>query len=174
MAVKVKNDIMDLLGMKEKMDVIVFDYIDTSKHWAKAFKGLSSMLHQAIDHYKAYVKKHDGQIPAANSYWLLFADLTAKLAYFNALVMHELQNEKDVTINQQELENLVLLAGFGLPAIDDEENEELLKEIFKLYKKLPIANVKKQALEFEKSVRENNGSVKEALQYFHTKWILNA
>lgn len=174
MAVKVKSDIMDLLSMKEKMDVIVFDYIDTSKHWAKAFKGLSSMLHQAMDHYKAYVKKHDGQVPAANSYWLLFADLTAKLAYFNALVMYELQSEKDITINQQELENLVLLAGFGLPAIDNEENAELLDEIFKLYKKLPIANAKKQASEFEQLVRDNNGSVKEALHYFHKKWILKA
>lgn len=171
MTVKVKNDIIDLLGMKEQMDVIVFDYIDTSKHWSKALKGLSSMLQQVVSHYKSYVKRSNGQPPAANSYWLLFADLSAKLAYFNALVMHELQREKSQIANDLEIENLLLLAGYGLPAIENEENEELLEQIFDLYKKLPIENSKEKAVAFEANVRKNNGNVKEAIAYFHSKWF---
>ena len=54
MEVKVKGEYMDLLAMKEKMDVIVFDYIDTSHHWLRALKGLSTLLNQATKFYKSY------------------------------------------------------------------------------------------------------------------------
>lgn len=169
MSVKVKKEIVDLLSMKEKMDVIVFDYIDTANHWSKAFKSLSAMLHQLMSHYKSYVQSNEGQPPASNSYWLLFADLSAKLAYFNALTMFELQKEQAET--HVDIERLLLLAGYGLPTIDNEENEEMLEQIVDLYKKLSIKNIKQKAEEFEATIIQNKGSVQEALSYFHTIWV---
>ena len=166
MEVKVKGEYIDLFAMREKMDVIVFDYIDTSHHWLKALKGLSTLLNQATKYYKSYVQKNNGQFPAANSYWLLFADVTSKLAFFTAWASYEVQIKQDEALNSVELERLLQLAGYGLPAIEDEENEVILEHVFDLYQKLPIPNIEEKVKAFEQDVRSKKGNLKNALAYF--------
>lgn len=171
MSVRAKSELIDLLGMREKMDVIVFDYIDTSQHWQKALKGLSFLFNQVMSHFKSYVKNNDGQSPTANSYWLLFADVSAKLAYFTALATYELHNEQGGEINSEDLERLLFIAGYSLPAIENEENESLLEQIFELYKKLPIQGIEKKVIEFEETVQKNNGNLKAAIAFLHNNII---
>lgn len=177
MEIKLESKLLDIIDMKERMDVIVFDYMDTSNNWSKAYKELDHIFTQLCDFYKEYVSNRDGEIPSsfsnltANTYWTLFANLTAGLAYFKALASYELQCEQGKEINCLEIEQLLLIAGYGNSIIEEEsENEsaDLVKEVLELYRKLPIQSEK--IAEFEKTVNSNK-SLNSYLAFFYKTLI---
>ncbi len=72
-----------LAQLQEKVDEIIFDYIDTSKNWGKAYKGLNNLFQQTVQFYEKYVDENN--IPEANVYWTLFLDVVGRLIYFKTL-----------------------------------------------------------------------------------------
>ncbi|KOY81021.1 hypothetical protein I6G82_04150 [Lysinibacillus macroides] len=134
MEIQVIRDHLDIVKLQEKMNTIVFDYLDTSNNYPKAMRELNPLYKQATTFYKDYVEKQAGELPSANTYWHLFIDCYAKLCYFLAISMYYSSNALQKTPEQ--VEQLLKVAAYSLPNIDQEENDQLVTTIFALLKEV--------------------------------------
>ncbi|MEG0261207.1 MAG: hypothetical protein RR651_15165, partial [Lysinibacillus sp.] len=71
MGIQIIGDHLDIVALQEKMNGIVFDYMDTSNNHEKAVKELKPMFVQVTSFYKSYVDNREGELPTANTYWHL-------------------------------------------------------------------------------------------------------
>ncbi|MFJ7734323.1 hypothetical protein ACIQXF_20950 [Lysinibacillus sp. NPDC097231] len=162
MEIQVIRDHLDIVKLQEKMNAIVFDYLDTSNNYPKAMRQLNPLYIQATTFYKEYVDNRAGEIPSANTYWHLFIDSCAKLCYFLAASTYYSSNELQQT--PKKVERLLKIAAISLPNIEQEENEQLLSAIFALYSEIVEDEEKITLLRNE--VLTQKGAVKQCLQQF--------
>lgn len=52
MEIQVIRDHLDIVKLQEKMNAIVFDYLDTSNNYPKAMRGLNPLYSQVTTYYK--------------------------------------------------------------------------------------------------------------------------
>lgn len=150
--------------LQEKVDEIIFDYIDTSKNWGKAYKGLNNLFQQTVRFYVEYVDKQNGSIPEGNVYWTLFAEIVARMVYFKSLAekhLTDLQTDENV-------ENIIegyTVAAYCLPNVKATNVHELLNEISESYEEIQLEDGMKG--KFIQMITEKSHSIKENLITFY-------
>ncbi|MGE7090976.1 hypothetical protein ACQKII_05840 [Lysinibacillus sp. NPDC048646] len=162
MEIQVIRDHLDIVKLQDKMNSIVFDYLDTSNNYTKAMRELKPLYLQVITYYKEHVDGLAGEVPTANTYWHLFIDCSAKLSYFLAAATYYSTNELQKMPDK--VERLLTIAAYSLPSIEQEENEGFLTAIFALYREVVGDDGKTTAL--REGVLAQKGAVKQCLQQF--------
>ena len=118
---------LNLADLQQQMDETIFDYIDSKPNWDKAYILLDEMLEQTTKYFLRVVETK-GELPKANTYWVLFTEINAKLIYFTTLALkHRTQRSKGIT--DELLANRFEIASKCLTNIHTEENEQFLQEI---------------------------------------------
>ncbi|MEK5232666.1 hypothetical protein MHB42_12940 [Lysinibacillus sp. FSL K6-0232] len=159
MEIQVIRDHLDIVKLQEKMNDIVFDYLDTSNNYPKAMRELNPLYRQATTFYKEYIDKRAGELPNANTYWHLFVDCYAKLCYFLAEATYYSSNALQKTPEQ--VEHLLKVAAYSLPNIVQEENEQLLTAIFDLM--MEVLEDKEKVAVIRNEVLAQQGDIKQCL-----------
>lgn len=162
MEMQVKREHLDIMKLQEKMDRIVFDYIDTSNNYRKAMRELNQLYTQVISFYKDFIDERADEIPPSNTYWFLFIDCSAKLCFFLASAIYYASNELQDT--PKTVEKLLETAALILPNIDQEDNEAFLTAIFELYKEIVVDETK--TVRLRDGVLAQKGNVTQCLQQF--------
>jgi hypothetical protein len=162
MEIQVIRDHLDIVKLQEKMNAIVFDYLDTSNNYPKAMRELNPLYIQVTTYYKEYVNQRAGELPKANTYWHLFIDCCAKLCYFLAASTYYSSNALQET--PEKVEHLLKIAAYSLPSIEQEENELLLTDIFALLTE--VLDDEEKATIIRNEVLSQKGDVKQCLQQF--------
>lgn len=127
---ELKNNLLNLPNLQLTMDHIVFDHIDTSPNWSKAYEMLDELLQKMVINFNVTIDEKKGDLPKASTYWILYMDIAAKLLYFTGLAQSHLIDEQDIESKKNLLKQFY--TSFAcLPNVSDEENEELLNEIQK-------------------------------------------
>lgn len=130
MNIQIKNNILNLAELQEKLNRVVFDYVDTTQKWEKAQENLQQLQSQMVAYFEQYISRNDGTLPSGNPYWVLFLDLASRLVYFNSLVKQSVVSELDET-TRNEVANAYEMAAKIFPYKQSEENDEFLEEIEK-------------------------------------------
>ena len=128
MNLKFKLNELDIISMQEQVDEIVFNYIDTSVNYEQAYKQIAPKLDEAMQFVQRYLQANSLETPPSNTYWMLFAGLVSKLAYFKAYTMWKLQHG-----SQDEMNRLFIASAYVLPNKETEANEEILEDIAAQY-----------------------------------------
>ena len=162
MKVQVKREHLDIMKLQDKMDSIVFDYIDTSNNYKKAISELNQLYTQVTAFYKDYVDGCAEDMPPSNTYWFLFIDCSAKLSYFLASSIYYASNELQDT--PEKVVTLLETAARILPNHEQEENEVFLTEILNLYAEVVADESKANRLRNE--VIAHKGNVNHCLEQF--------
>lgn len=162
MEIQVIRDHLDIVKLQEKMNAIVFDYLDTSNNYPKAMRELNPLYIQVTTYYKEYVNQRAGELPKANTYWHLFIDCCAKLCYFLGASTYYSSNALQKT--PEKVEHLLKIATYSLPSIEQEENEQLLEDIIALLTE--VLEDEEQATIIRNEVLSQKGEVKQCLQQF--------
>ncbi|MGM9945364.1 MAG: hypothetical protein ACI33M_10500 [Lysinibacillus sp.] len=130
MNIQVKNNILNLAELQEKLNRVVFDYVDTTQKWEKAQEHLQQLQSQMVVYFEQYISRNEGSLPSGNPYWVLFLDLASRLVYFNSLVKQNLMTDFDEA-KRNEIANAYEMAAKIFPYKQSEENDEFLEEIEK-------------------------------------------
>ena len=130
MNIQVKNNILNLAELQEKLNRVVFDYVDTTQKWEKAQENLQQLQSQMIEYFEQYLSRNEGVLPSSNPYWVLFLDLASRLVYFNNLVKQNVVSDLDEK-TRNEVANAYEMAAKIFPYKQSEENDEFLTEIEK-------------------------------------------
>lgn len=162
MEIQVIREHLDIVKLQEKMNSIVFDYIDTSNNYIKAMRELKPLYMQVTIFYKELIDSRAGELPSTNTYWHLFIDCSARLCYFLALSTYYASNELQEI--PEKVETLLDIAARALPNIEQDENEEFLIAIFALYAK--IVRDESKVATLREVVFTEKGAVKKCLQQF--------
>ncbi|MEK4230107.1 GTPase [Solibacillus sp. FSL H8-0538] len=128
MNIQVTNKMLNLASLQSKMDETVFDYVDTTKNWQKAYSILDDLLHQMVNFFNQYVEKNAGELPKSNPYWVLFMDIASRLVYFNGLTHAQLIDLQDEGAKNH-IVNLYKKSATCLPNAKLEQNEQFLQEL---------------------------------------------
>jgi len=157
--IQVTNGILNLFQLQEELDGILFNYIDTSQKWDKAYEELKELLDELTAYFKNYLQEHDGRLPDNEMYWSLFIDNVSRILYFKTVAYMNLQ--KDMTEEQKELIKSALHDAAGcLPHVQG-RNFEFLQEISQTYDLLFNENA-----HFEKYYFDKNNGLADCLENF--------
>ena len=130
MNIQVKNNILNLAELQEKLNRVVFDYVDTTQKWEKAQENLKQLQSQMVVYFKQYIERNEGALPSGNPYWVLFLDLASRLIYFNNLVKQNLMSDLD-QVTKNEIANAYEISAKIYPYKQSEESDEFLEEVEK-------------------------------------------
>ncbi|MGE7666588.1 GTPase [Ureibacillus composti] len=136
LTIEIKNNLLNVSQLQEKMDEVIFDNIDTSHNWKKAYHDLDVLFNQLVAYYKNYVEQNDGKLPKSNLYWALFMDVAARLMYFRALSKKNLVNLND--LSEKEIVLFLLKNAVNCLSNVQKRNKELLEEISQTYEELDL------------------------------------
>ncbi len=162
--IEVKKGLINVAQLQGKVDELIFDYIDTSKNYGKAFKGLNNLFQQTVKFYVSYINEHKGSIPEGNVYWTLFADVTARLIYFKCISEKQLTNLQ----TDEDVENTLegyLVAANCLPNTGSITERFLLDEISESYEEIILLDGVKGR--FKQSIIEKNNSIRNNLTHLY-------
>jgi len=160
--VEINNGLLNVAQLHEKVDEIIFDYIDTSKNWGKGYKGLNNLFQQTVQFYVKYVDENGN--PKSNLYWTLFLDVVGRLVYFRTLAEKHLT---DLPTNEN-VDNFIkgyVVAAACLQNANTNQEHELLDEINESFKEIHPSNSEKGI--FNHSILENTNSLEEVLLEFY-------
>ena len=157
MNIQVKNNILNLAELQEKLNRVVFDYVDTTQKWEKAQENLQQLQSQMVEYFEQYISRNDGALPSSNPYWVLFLDLASRLVYFNSLVKQNVVSELDET-TRNEVANAYEMAAKIFPYKQSEENDEFLEEIEKSLQ---------QMTDHTRSVDKSSYPLSQCMETFH-------
>lgn len=163
--IQVSDNILNLAQLQDKMDGIVFDHLDTTQNWQRAYDDLDALLLQAIAYYKAQVKEANGNIPKGTVYWNLFMDIVSKIIYFRTFALKNLVDLNNASEKETVLFNLKVAANC-LPNIQ-KGNKDFLQEIAQFYEEIELFEGEEGA--FEQFYFEQNNSIDDCLKNFDTR-----
>ena len=144
-----------LLQLKEQLDEIVFNDIDTSRKWEVAYSKLDSLLENATMYYNGF-KEAYGDKPKENTTAILFLNVSYKLIYFHTISYYHSNETDKESVKNQALE-LLLLAANCIPDARNETHAEYLDEIAKSYEE--ISQIQGKQVEFKNSIIEQNNRI---------------
>lgn len=142
---QISNKVLNLVQLQDRMEELVFNHIDTSQKWDKAYSGLTELLNQSVSYFNQSVENNKGELPKANTFWALFMDIESKLIYFNTLSYLRLKENQLDSIKGNILRLLVQAANC-IPEVQKETNTEFLDEICNCYEEIENYNGKKGEL----------------------------
>ena len=153
---------MYLLQIKEQLDEIVFNYIDTSQKWEVAYTKLDALIEKATIYYNGFMEAY-GDKPKENTTAILFLNISFKLIYFHTISFYHLKETNQEVVKEQVLE-LLTLAANCIPDVQKENHAEYLNEIAKSYEE--ISQVKGKQAEFERSILEQNNRIGDCFNFY--------
>ena len=151
-----------LLQLKEQLDEIVFNYIDTSQKWEVAYAKLDELLKSATVYFDSYMKAN-GDLPKEDTTAILFLNVSYKLIYFHTISYYHLTETQQEEVKDHVLE-LLILAAECIQDVHKENHAEYVHEIAKSYEE--ISQVKGSQIQFEKTILEKNNSVADCFESF--------
>nr|WP_106780092.1 hypothetical protein [Lysinibacillus timonensis] len=158
--IQVKNGLLNLPQLQAKMDEMVFDYIDSSQKWEKAYKGLDNLLQQTVSNFANYIDRQNGSFPESNVYWNLFADILAQLIYFKTLAQKQISDMKIPEVKEYILYSYTVAAKCIIHF-----QEHLLDEISKSFEDVELLNGKEGA--FKEAIKNANNDLDKCLKQFY-------
>lgn len=135
MNMELKNDLLNLPQIQLEVDTIVFDSIDSTPNWSKAYEQLEEMLQKVTDNFNSYIASNKGVMPKASTYWTLYMDVASKILYFTSLAQSHLVGEQDIDQKASVLERYQVSLSC-LPNATLEDNVEFISEIKKSMEQL--------------------------------------
>ena len=157
MNIQVKNNILNLAELQEKLNRVVFDYVDTTQKWDKAQENLQQLQSQMVVYFEQYVSRNEGALPSGNPYWVLFLDLASRLIYFNNLVKQNLLSNIDEA-TQNEIANAYEISAKIYPYKQSEESDEFLDEVEKSLQ---------QITDSTRLIDKSAHPLSQCMEYFH-------
>ncbi|SOC02379.1 hypothetical protein SAMN05880501_10323 [Ureibacillus xyleni] len=159
--VPMTNKDVNLLRLKESMDEIIFNNIDTSQNWEKAYSSLSELLDQFVEYYISATQVANGETPKVNTFWMMFLDIISKLIYFQSLSYYKMQSEKSAKVIE-ETKDLFTLAANCIPNVQKIVNAEFLNEIANSFEEIEQSN----GVSFERMILQKDNQPQECLKHF--------
>lgn len=135
MTIQIKNNMLNLAELQERLDNAVFEHVDTAQNWSKAQAKLQPLYKQAADYFKSVVERNEGAMPKENSYWTLFMHTVSRIVYFENLIKHNSSPALDEA-TQRRIADGYITAARILPNCKSEDNEEFFGEINKSLQQL--------------------------------------
>ncbi|MGM9950988.1 MAG: hypothetical protein ACI33P_12720 [Lysinibacillus sp.] len=135
MTIQVKNNMLNLAELQERLDNAVFEHIDTAQNWHKAQAKLHPLYSQAAEYFKDVVERNGGGMPKENSYWMLFMHTVSRLVYFENLIKHSSSASLDENAKHRIADGYITAARI-LPNCHAEDNDEFFGEINKSLQQL--------------------------------------
>lgn len=135
MSIQVKNNMLDLTELQERLDNAVFDHIDTTQNWDKAQAKLHPLYSQVTEYFKGVVEQNEGLMPKENSYWMLFMHTVSRLMYFENLIQYNSISSMDEGTKHKIADGYITAANI-LPNFQSEDNDEFFGEIKKSLQQL--------------------------------------
>ena len=135
MVIQVKNNMLNLMELQERLDNAVFEHVDTAQNWNKAQAKLHPLYSQATEYFRDVVERNEGVMPKENSYWMLFMHTVSRLVYFENLIQHN----SSPTLNEDARNRIAdgyITAAKILPNCQSEDNDEFFGEINKSLQQL--------------------------------------
>lgn len=155
-----KGKNLNLLQLQNEMNEIVFNYIDTTQKWEKAYTHLDDLLNVAIEHFQSHIKKELKHKLTSDTYSVLFLNIVARTIYFLTIAYKEMKKNNSELYKDNAL-SLLLHSVKCLPNTKNEENKQFLNEIKELAEQLG-GNVE----EVEKIAEKNNQDPTHCFQSF--------
>ncbi|MEO4052168.1 hypothetical protein [Solibacillus sp. CAU 1738] len=134
LSIPVTNNILNVAQLQENMNETVFNYIDSTQNWHKAYSELNNLVHQVTQYFNNWVEK-EGELPKGSTYWTIFMDIVARLIYFYGLAQEYLIEEQGEAL-KEEILNIYTVAANCMPDVQSEDNQDFLEEIKKSYLQL--------------------------------------
>lgn len=159
--VPMTNNALNLLSLKEGMDEIIFNYIDTSQNWEKAYSSIGELLDDAVEYFNRFVINNNGKHPQENTYWVVFMDLISKLIYFHTLSFYRLNQNAN-----KEIKDLLTIAANCIPDVQKIVNAQFLNEIGRIYEEIELIEGKEGG--FEQLILKQNNRAKDCFEAFST------
>lgn len=153
---------VNLLQLKEQLDEIVFNYIDTHQQWDIAYSKLDSLLQNVIGYYESYMKAN-GDIPKENTTANLLLNMSYKLIFFHTISYYHLKETNQEAVKDRTLE-LLSLAANSIPDAQRENHSEYLEEIAKSYAE--ISKVQGSQQKFVEAILEQNNRITDCFASF--------
>lgn len=126
------NNVLNIATLQQKMETVVFDYIDSTQNWPIAYKKLNELFTQTVNYFNQYVATHDGQLPKVNTYWSLYLSIASQLIYFTALAKLNAEVVQGEQL-KEDVAKAYKVALNCLPNRTSEESEQFLEEVVKSY-----------------------------------------
>lgn len=163
--IQVSDNILNLAQLQDKMDGVVFDHLDTTQNWQRAYDDLDALLLQAISYFNTQVKESNGNIPNGSVYWNLFMDIVSKIIYFRTFAEKNLVDFNNASDKEKVLYNLKIAANC-LPNVQ-KGNKEFLQEIAQFYEEIELFEGKEGA--FEQFYFLQNNAIDDCLRNFDSR-----
>lgn len=171
--IQVSNNFLNLVQLQEQLDGILFDYIDTSQKWDKAYEEIDYLLIELITYFNTQIQRSNGNLPEGDVYWTLFMDIASRLIYFKSVALMNLVGNNSAE-QKVMIKNALHEAANCLPNVQS-RNLDFLQEISQTYGQIFGDSQR----EFEQIYLEKNNSLKDCLASFNqycrqeTKNVLN-
>lgn len=165
--IQVSDNILNLAQLQDKMDDIVFNHLDTTQNWKRAYEGLDELLLQAISYFKVQVEEANGTLPKGTVYWNLFMDIVSKIIYFRTSAEKHLVDFNNPSEKEKVLYTLKVAANC-LPNVQ-KGNKEFLQEIAQFYEEIELFEGKEGA--FEQFYLSKNNSIEDCLKNFEQRVV---
>lgn len=158
--IQVSNNILNLVQLQEELDGILFDYVDTSQKWDKAYEKLDVLLNELMTYFNSHIQRNNGNLPEGDVYWTLFMDIASRLIYFKTVASMNLVGatcEKE----KESIHNALHDAANCLPNVQS-RNLDFLQEMSQTYEQMFDGEER----EFEQMYLEKNNSLLDCLTSF--------
>ncbi|RTQ95858.1 hypothetical protein [Lysinibacillus telephonicus] len=159
--ISVTSKALNLLQLKETMDEIVFNHIDSAQKWEKAYNELNELINSTVHFFNSHVTKEG--VPRQSTYWVLFMDIASRLIYFHTVAYHHLKKEQNEEVTKDILQ-LYTLAANCIPDVRKLASAEFLMEVAQSYEELEYYKGKQG--EFERVILEQNNRATDCINAF--------
>lgn len=158
--IQVKNNVLNLVQLQEQLDGILFDYVDTSQKWDRAYEELNNLLNELMSYFNKQIQKNGRNLPEGDVYWTLFMDIASRLIYFKTVALINL-SEINFAEQRESMKQAIHDAAKCLPNVQS-RNIDFLQEISQTYGQIFDAEER----EFEQQYLEKNHSLRDCLASF--------
>lgn len=155
-----KYNKINILKLQNDLNEIVFNYIDSSQKWDKAYSALDELMSTTIGHFQSSVKKDQINTLPANTYWVLFLNNVSRLIYFHTIAYKEAKANSS-ELSKETVLSLIQHAVKCLPNTKHEENQQFLEEI-----KQTVEQLGGSVEEIDKIAQKNNDDPRSCLTAF--------
>lgn len=152
---------LNLLQLKEQMDEVVFNYIDTSNKWERAYSELDGLLISIVDFFNSQITSEG--LPKQNTYWILFMDITSRLIYFHTFAFYQMKKLQQEDVTKEVLQSY-LIAANCIPDVRKLANAEFLLEVAHSFEEIELYKGKQG--EFERAILEQNNQASDCIEAF--------
>lgn len=141
---------INLIQLQNDVSDIVFNYIDTSQNWEKAYSYLDELLNTTVNHFQNSNSKGQMDSFISNTYWVLFLNIMSRLIYFHTISYKEMKKNSS-ELSKENVLSLICYAAKCLPNTKNEDNQQFFEEM-----KQTVEQLGGSVEEFEKIAQKNN------------------